>query len=85
MRRIEELNRSERLVLEMVRITQIAIRNATFGRVRPHWVLPVAGHFCSKQRAKEKTQAGDSEPALPSHRYKEIEMILRKRMVLVST
>lgn len=83
MRRIDELTRSERLVLQMVRLTQIAIRNATFGKVRPYWVLPIAGHFCSRQRAKEKTQTGDSEPALPSLMYKEIEMVLRKRMALV--
>jgi hypothetical protein len=83
-----ELTQTQFLALRAARIAQQTIKIASFGRIKPLWVLPLAAHFSSKNRNKN-SKTGDSEPGLPSHRWqKEIEYMIAsryKRRALVLT
>ena len=86
---LSQVTRSQLLMLRATQIAQQTVKYASFGQLSPRWVLPLAGHFSSKNKNRENSETGDSEPGLPSHRWhKEIRSMNTsryKRRVLVST
>lgn len=67
--KLSELTKTQYIILRAAQLAQRTIKYASFGKLRPRWVLPLTGHFCSKNKNQEKTETGDSEPGLPSHRW----------------
>jgi hypothetical protein len=67
--RLSSLTRNQQLVLRATRVAQQTIRLASLGKIKPHWVLPLAGHFCTRNRTEEKSKTGDSEPGPTSLRW----------------
>lgn len=84
--KMANITRGQELALRATRLAQQTVRFATLGKVRPHWVLPLAGHFCVKNQTKEIQDSGDSEPGLPSHRWcKEIKHMTTSRYKRIAT
>jgi len=86
--KLSSLSRNQRLILRATRIAQQTIKLASLGKIKPHWVLPLAGHFCTRNNKIEKnSKTGDSEPGPPSlwgHKEKRKMIASRyKRRVLV--
>ena len=78
--KLSTVTRSQELMLRATRIAQQTVKYATFGKIKPRWVLPLAGHFCSKNKNQENSETGDSEPGLPSLRWhKEINKMIASR------
>jgi hypothetical protein len=87
--KLSSVTRTQELMLRATRIAQQTVKYASFGRLKPHWVLPLAGHFCSRNKNKENSETGDSEPGLPSHRWHKEKRIMiasrYKRRALILT
>ena len=65
--KLSSLTRNQQLVLRATRVAQQTVRLASLGKIKPHWVLPLAGHFCTRNNKIEKnSKTGDSEPGPPS-------------------
>jgi len=68
-RKLTSVNHKQKIMIKATRVAQQTVRYATFGRIRPHWVLPLAGYFATHNKEEEKSENSDTEPALPSLCY----------------
>tara|TARA_B100001113_G_scaffold120802_1_gene98705 strand:+ start:215 stop:499 length:285 start_codon:yes stop_codon:yes gene_type:complete len=83
--KISELTTTQYAVIRTVQFAQRTVKFVSFGHLKPHWVLPLTGHFCIQNGKEKNSKTGDTEPGLPSHRWcKEKNMIASryKRMAL---
>jgi hypothetical protein len=75
-KKLSQLTQRQLVALHAAKVAQKTVRIVTLGKLKPFWVIHLAGHFLSKNRAEKNLEIGDTDPDPPSLRYVERKMTI---------